>query len=97
MNLLFLSSAPLHLVITGTALLLLMLVFLIGFGLPAWRQARILKKVLQTLEGKDLKDAHDPQMLDKAFPKEGEVAHLWREYKKTLYVDAGRKLTSRAG
>lgn len=89
MNLQLLSSAPLHLVITGTVLVLLLLVFVFGFGPPAWRQARLLKKVLQTLESKDLKDARDPQTLDRAFPKEGEVAHLWREYKKTLYAVPG--------
>lgn len=86
MNLEFLSSVPLHLVVTGTALLLLFLVFVLGFGIPAWRQARLLKKVLQAIESKDLKDARDPQTLDNAFPKDGEVAHLWREYKKTLYA-----------
>jgi MotA/TolQ/ExbB proton channel family len=86
MNLQFVSSTPLHLVITGTALAILLLVFLIGFGLPAWRQTRILKKVLESLENKDLKEARDPQSLEVAFPNEGEVGHLWREYKKTLYT-----------
>ena len=89
MNLAFLSSTPLHLFITGTALLSLLLFFVVGFGLPAWRQARLLKNVLQTLEGQDLKDARDPQVLDRAFPNEGEVGHLWREYKKTLYAVPG--------
>jgi hypothetical protein len=89
MNSQFLSSTPLHLVITSTALVILLLVFLIGFGLPAWRQARLLRRVLQTLEGNDLRDARDPQTLDKAFPEKGEVAHLWREYKKTLYAVPG--------
>jgi len=92
MNQQLFSSAPLHLVITGTALVMLLLVFLIGFGVPAWRQTRLLKKVLQTLEGKDLKDARDPQMLDGAFPKEGEVGHLWSEYKKTLYAIPGESV-----
>jgi hypothetical protein len=86
MNSLFVSSPPLHLVITGTALTILLLGFLIGFGLPAWRQTRILKKVLESLESNDLKEARDPQSLDAAFPKDGAVAHLWREYKKTLYA-----------
>jgi chromosome segregation ATPase len=89
MNPQLLSSAPIHLVITGVGLVVLSLLFLIGFGMPAWRQDRLLKKVLQTLEGDDLKDARDPQSLDQAFPTEGEVAHLWREYKKTLYALPG--------
>lgn len=89
MNLQFLSSSPLHLVVTGAALVVLLLVFIMGFCLPAWHQTRLLKKVLKNLEGKDLKEARDPQTLDVAFPKEGEVAHLWREYKKTLYAVPG--------
>ena len=89
MNLPFLSSAPLHLLATGSLLVVLLLFFMLGFGLPAWRQSGLLKKVLQAIEGKDLRDSIDPQALDKAFPKDGEVAHLWREYKKTLYAVSG--------
>ncbi|WP_045538073.1 anti-phage ZorAB system protein ZorA [Serpentinimonas maccroryi] len=89
MNFQILSSIPLHLAITGGALLVLLLVFLIGFCIPAWRQTRLLKNVLRSLEDKSLKDARDPQALDVAFPKEGELAHLWREYKKTLYAVPG--------
>lgn len=86
MNFQLLSSAPHHLVILGAVLLVLFLAFVGYFALPALRQALLLKKVLQSLESKDLKDARDPQTLDKAFPKDGEIAHLWREYKKTLYA-----------
>lgn len=89
MNLHFLSATPLHLLIPGICLLVLFLVFVIRFWGPARRQANLLEKVLQTLESKDLKDARDPQTLDKAFPEVGEVAHLWREYKKTLYALPG--------
>jgi hypothetical protein len=89
MNLPFLSSAPLHLLLTGSFLVVLSLVFLVRFVFPAWRQSRLLKSVLQALEGKELRDSIDPQALDKAFPKEGKVAHLWREYKKTLYAVSG--------
>ena len=89
MDLQFLESLPLHLAVTGAALAVLLLVFLIGFGLPSWRQTRLLKAVLQKLESKELKDARDPKTLDVAFPSGGEVAHLWREYKKTLYAVPG--------
>lgn len=89
MPLQLLTTVPLHLAITGTFLLLLLLCFIFGFGLPAWRQARLLNKVRKTLEGKDFRDAREPQTLDKAFPKDGDVAHLWREYKKTLYAVSG--------
>ena len=78
-----------HLLATGLLLVVLLLLFMLGFGLPAWRQSGLLKKVLQAIEGNDLRDSIDPQALDKAFPKDGEVAHLWREYKKTLYAVSG--------
>lgn len=89
MNLTFLSSSPLHLLVTGTFLGLLLIFFLAGFCLPAWRQARLLKKVLHELEGPELNNVRDPQKLDDAFPQQGEVAHLWSEYKKTLYAVPG--------
>lgn len=86
MNFLSQGSVPPHLLLTGTALAFLLLVFVVGFGLPAWRQYRLLKTVLQTLDGADLNDARDPQALDAAFPKDGQLGHLWREYRKTLYA-----------
>jgi hypothetical protein len=81
-----LTSAPLHLVVTGAFLVALSVFFILSFCRPAWREARRLTQVLRALESKDLRDARDPQLLDKAFPKDGELAHLWREYKKTLYA-----------
>jgi hypothetical protein len=86
MNFLSQGSVPPHLLLTGTALAFLLLVFVVGFGLPAWRQYQLLKTVLQTLDGADLNDARDPQALDAAFPKDGQLGHLWREYRKTLYA-----------
>jgi len=94
MNLQFLSSVPLHLVIAGAILAGLLLFFLVGFVLPAWRQASILRKLLAALEGNELKDTKDPHKLDSAFPKDGEIAHLWREYKKTLYAVPGNAVDS---
>ena len=85
----FLTSIPFHLVVTGIALVVLLLVFLRAFALPARRHNRLLKEVLQSLESNDLKEARTPQVLDRAFPTDGEVAHLWREYKKTLYAVPG--------
>lgn len=81
-----LSSVPIHLLVTGSALAFLLVVFLAGFAVPAWRQARLLRQALQALNGADLKDEGDPQQLERAFPKVGEIAHLWSEYKKTLYA-----------
>lgn len=86
MNFLSQGSVPPHLLLTGTALAFLLLVFVVGFGLPAWRQYQLLKTVLQTLDGAGLNDARDPQALDAAFPKDGQLGHLWREYRKTLYA-----------
>jgi len=86
MNFESLGSVPAPLLITGSALVLLSLFFIGGFGLSAWRLSRLLARILKSLKGTDLRDVRDPQALDKAFPAEGEVAHLWREYKKTLYA-----------
>lgn len=86
MNYLSQGSGVLHFLVIGAVLVTLLAVFTVWFGLPAWKHYRLLKRILHTLEGKDLEDARDPQLLDAAFPKDGAVAHLWREYKKTLYA-----------
>lgn len=86
MNLQYLTSLPISHQVIGGFLFALTLAFLIRFIAPSVRQWWLLKKALGTLDGKDLRDARDPHALDQAFPKEGELAHLWREYKKTLYA-----------
>lgn len=76
---------PTHLLITGLFLGLLTLIFLSKFVIPAFKQWQQLSQVLWALKGSALENERNPQALDKAFPAEGELAHLWREYKKTLY------------
>jgi hypothetical protein len=86
MDLEILSRAPIHLVITGSVVALLAVSFIVVFVPRALRRLVQLHMTLRALEGKDLKDLRDPLTLDKAFPRKGEIAHLWLEYKKTLYA-----------
>lgn len=82
-------SLPTHLLITGFILAVLALVFIFWFGIPALRQWLQLSRVLKALKGSKLENVRTPQALDMAFPEKGELAHLWREYKKTLYPMTG--------
>jgi hypothetical protein len=86
MNIESIGSVPASLLITSTALFALLIGFLWKFGLPAWQLERLLTAILKVLNSPDLLDVHDPNALDKAFPAEDGIAHLWREYKKTLYA-----------
>lgn len=86
MNIESLGTVPIHLLVTGSFLVALLVVFVRGFGWPARSQFKRLKEILQALDREDLRDARDPGLLDKAFGSEGEIGHLWREYKKTLYA-----------
>lgn len=82
-------SLPTHLLITGLILAVLTLVFIFWFGIPALKQWLQLSQVLTALKGSKLENVRTPQALDTAFPEKGELAHLWREYKKTLYPMTG--------
>lgn len=82
-------SLPAHLLFTGFILAVLALVFIFWFGIPALRQWLQLSRVLKALKGSKLENVRTPQALDMAFPEKGELAHLWREYKKTLYPMTG--------
>lgn len=82
-------SLPTHLLITGFILAVLTLVFIFWFGIPALKQWLQLSQVLKALKGSKLENVRTPQALDMAFPEKGELAHLWREYKKTLYPMTG--------
>lgn len=82
-------SLPTHLLITGFILAVLTLVFIFWFGIPALKQWLQLSQVLKALKGSKLENVQTPQALDTAFPEKGELAHLWREYKKTLYPMTG--------
>jgi hypothetical protein len=86
MNVTALFLVPIHLLVTGSALAVLLLIFLWGFALPAWRQFTTLRNIVNRLGSDELKDARDPNLLDAAFPEDAETGHLWREYKKTLYA-----------
>lgn len=79
-------SVPSHLLATGSSIVFLLLVFIIFFVNRAVWQGWRLRKVLRKLESNEFKDIQDPQSLDEIFPSKGGIAHLWREYKKTLYA-----------
>ena len=86
MNIESLGSVPVSLLVTSTALFALAIGFLWKFGRPAWQLERSLTGILKALNSPDLLDVHDPQALDRAFTGDAEIAHLWNEYKKTLYA-----------
>ena len=78
------SIAP-HLFISGAFVLLLALSFVIYFLVPAIKHRKRLSQVLGTLQSPALKDERNPDQLAQVFEKDTHLAHLWNEYRKTLY------------
>jgi len=78
------SIAP-HLLISGALVLLLALAFVIYFLVPAIKHGRRLSALLRTLRSPALKDERNPDQLSQVFEKDAHLAHLWNEYRKTLY------------
>ncbi|ABM39550.1 hypothetical protein Pnap_4267 (plasmid) [Polaromonas naphthalenivorans CJ2] len=78
------SIAP-HLLISGALVLLLALSFVIYFLVPAFKHGRRLSELLRTLRSPALKDERNPDQLSQVFEKDAHLAHLWNEYRKTLY------------
>ena len=78
------SIAP-HLLISGALVLLLALSFVIYFLFPAIQHKKRLSQVLRTLQSSALKDERNPDQLSQVFEKDVHLAHLWNEYRKTLY------------
>lgn len=78
------SIAP-HLLISGALVILLALAFVIYFLVPAINHGRRLSALLRTLRSPALKDERNPDQLSQVFEKDAHLAHLWNEYRKTLY------------
>ena len=86
------SSIPVHLLLTGSALVLLALSFVSLFLLPAlfhWFRLRqlhtTLKSRLSDIDPTDELHFLTPAALDSAFELDKPLLHLWQEYRKTLY------------
>jgi hypothetical protein len=79
------TSMSFHLQLVSAVLAILSLGFLIWFLFPALKRIYDFGRIKASLDSASGRDAKDPQALDVYFPKDGEIGHLWREYKKTLY------------
>src|SRR5688572_29587296 len=70
------------LLLTGSALALLVVGFLVGFLAPAvrhWLLLRAIQRNLRGLKGKS------PEALKKIFAVDDRLAHLWNQYQETLH------------
>jgi hypothetical protein len=79
-----LSNIPVHLQVTGGFLLLLVIIFLVLFLLPAilhWRRLSTIHSGLLALSGPT-----PPATIQKLFAGDRRLAHLWSEYQDTLHV-----------
>lgn len=83
MNLAVLQGAPLALLITGSALALLSLGFLVLFFVPGIALRLRLGKTLRQLRTTKSRSASDLQKIFEGDPK---LLHLWKEFKDTLHA-----------
>lgn len=91
MNFDFISDAPIHLLVSGSVLLLLFVYFLVAFFVPGLRHRSRLGSLVTSLNSEKYKKVVNPEHLGDAFdvfPKSDQIQHLWREHKKTLYSTA---------
>ncbi|MBY4596400.1 anti-phage defense ZorAB system protein ZorA [bacterium BD-1] len=88
MNFDFITDAPIHLLVSGSVLLLLVAYFFLAFFFPGLRHRSRLGSLLTALNSEKYKKVLNPEQLGSAFdifPKSDQIQHLWREHKKTLY------------
>jgi hypothetical protein len=88
MNIDFITTAPTHLLLSGSVLFLLVVYFLLAFFVPGLRHRSRLGSLVGALKGEKYKKVVNPEQLGGAFdvfPKSDQIQHLWREHKKTLY------------
>lgn len=64
---------------------LLALSFIGFFFLPAFKHLIRLRAVLSLLKNSELQDEKNPDQLTSVFSQDKHLAHLWSEYRKTLY------------
>lgn len=74
-----------HLLISGSLVAILALSFVLFFLYPAIRHSFRLGKVLKSLQSSDIKKEKNPDQLARVFEGDRHLAHLWNEYRKTLY------------
>lgn len=88
MNFESITTAPIHLLISGTVLLVLTTIFFITFFFPGLQLGLRLKSLVDALNSDKYNKVLNPEQLGSAFDvfaKSDQMQHLWREHKKTLY------------
>lgn len=88
MNFEFVTAAPTHLLVSGSALLLLAGFFLFAFFIPGIRHLWRLSSLERALNSDKFRKVLYPEQLGgafEAFSESDQIQHLWREHKKTLY------------
>lgn len=88
MNFDFITNAPIHLLVSGSVLLLLFVYFIVAFFVPGLRHRSRLGLLVTSLNSEKYKKVSSPEQLGDAFdvfPYSDQIQHLWREHKKTLY------------
>ncbi len=78
----FFERTPTPLLITGSALTLLVVVFIVWFLAPAVRHWLLLHAIQRNLRGLKGKS---PDALKKIFAVDDRLAHLWSQYQETLH------------
>lgn len=74
-----------HLLISGALVAILALSFFLFFLYPAIKHSLRLGKVRKLLQSSDIKKEKNPDQLARVFENDRHLAHLWNEYRKTLY------------
>src|SRR4051794_32876400 len=75
-------QTPLPLLVTGSALALLIVAFIVWFLVPAIRHWLLLRAIQNNLRGFRGKN---PDALKKVFAVDARLAHLWSQYQETLH------------
>lgn len=80
---------PVHLLITGGALVLLSFAFVLLFLVPGLWHRRRLNGILRAL--RDQKDEANPKLLKDVFGRDSRLSHLWTEYRKSLHEERAER------
>lgn len=78
-------DVPVHLLITGGALVMLSLAFLLLFLAPGLWHRRRLNAILRALRAQG--EESDPKLLSDVFRRDSRLSHLWTEYRKSLHEE----------
>lgn len=88
MNFTFLNDAPQSLLITGSGLVLLLILFFALFLIPGVLLRLQLGSHLKALKDQKTRSAGD---LAKVFQGDKKLAHLWKEFRDTLHEEKGER------